>query len=466
MLKITFIGAGSLVFGRNVITDILATPSIHEDTVICLEDIDPNRLDLMYNYMQKYSECYPKDTEGISFEKTTNQRKAIEDAKYIINAVHIGGLDAFKLDIEIPFKYGVSQCVGDTLGPGGVFRFLRSVQFFDSLLKDIHEVAFNVGKTGHQPLLLNYTNPMAMITWYCNAINPNSTIGLCHSVQETAALLRFLIGSYKSIDLKPEDLSYLCVGINHMAWFLELWYKNPEDPKGTWYDVYPPLKDIIRNNPEKVEMEKVRFDLMKATGYFVTESSGHASEYVPYYRKREDLLESFKGAKKGHASLKHSEDYNMQVKYQGKLENWFTERLNREKVSHKEKPSGEYASHIINALETGVPFRFNGNILNKDGALITNLPKGSCVEVPIFADKHGLHPQGGITLPTVCQALCISNIMVQKAAVEGALERNREKIYHSILLDPNTASICSPQEIREMVDELFLAEARWIPKFE
>lgn len=466
MLKITFIGAGSLVFGRNILTDILATPSICKDTVICLEDIDPTRLDLMSNYMQKYCECYPKETEGVVFEKTTNQRKAIEDAKYIINAVHIGGLNAFKLDIEIPYKYGITQCVGDTLGPGGVFRFLRSVQFFDSLLKDISEVAFNVGNSGHQPLLLNYTNPMAMNTWYCNTLVPNSTIGLCHSVQGTAALLRFLIGSNESIKLRSEDFSYLCVGINHMAWFLELWYKNPEAHNSPWYDGYPPLIDLMTNNPEKIAMEKVRFDLMKATGFFVTESSGHASEYVPYYRKREDLLEKYKGAKKGHASLKHSEDYYMQVKNQGFLEDYFMKQMNRNELKRKDKPSSEYASYIINALETGETFRFNGNILNIDKALITNLPKNSCVEVPIFGDEHGLHPQGGNTLPTVCQALCISNIMVQKAAVEGALERDSKKIYHSILLDPNTASVCSPQEIREMVDELFIAEEKWIPKFD
>jgi len=460
MLKISFIGAGSLVFGRNVLTDILTFPALRDDTLICLEDLDPQRLDLMYRYMQKYKESYPQDTKGIRFEKTTDQKKAVEDAKYIINAVHIGGLDAFKLDIEIPFKYGVSQCVGDTLGPGGVFRFLRSVPFFKSLLNDIKDVGSEI-----KPLILNYTNPMAMNTWLCNILSSESTIGLCHGVQGSAAILRFLLSSETSLDLSPRDFSYMCAGINHMAWFLEVRYRDPTVRNGTWIDGYPILIETVKNRPEAIVMEKLRFDMMESTGYFMTESSGHLSEYLPYYRKREDLLEKYKGSEKGHPSLKHSEDFYMQVKNQGKMENDFERRMKGNRMQHKENPSGEYASRIINALETGNPFRFNGNILNTNRAFITNLPRGCCIEVSIFADRHGLHPQGGIELPTVCQALCMSNIMVQKAAVEGAIELDKEKIYHAILLDPNTASVCSPAEIRDMVNEMFEKEARWIPQF-
>ncbi|MHA2050104.1 MAG: family 4 glycosyl hydrolase [Promethearchaeota archaeon] len=465
MLKISFIGAGSLVFGRNVLTDILTFPAFRNDTLICLEDIDPKRLDLMYNYMQKYKECYPNDTEGITFEKTTEQKKAIEDAKYIICAVHIGGLDAFKLDVDIPYKYGVSQAIGDSLGPGGVFRFLRSVEFYKSLLEDIQDHGYAVGREGNQPLVLNYTNPMAINTWFCNEIHPSSTIGLCHGVQGTAAFLRYIFNLNGKFKLSYQDFSYLCAGINHMAWFLELKYRHLENPQTDWADAYPIIREVINKNWDKVKMESLRIDMMKATGFFMTESSGHLSEYIPYYRKREDLLEKYKGADGGHASLIHSVDYNMQVKNQGNMEKDFLRKMKRDTLPYKKKPSGEYASEIINAIETGNPFRFNGNILNVEGALITNLPKNSCVEVPIFADKHGIHPQGGIKLPTVCQALCMSNIMVQKAAVEGALELDKEKIYHAILLDPNTASVCSPSEIREMVNEMFEKEARWIPKF-
>ena len=466
MLKISFIGAGSLVFGRNLLTDIVKFPSIRKDTIICLEDIDPKRLDLMFNYMQKYKEDYPKDTEGITFVKTTNQKKAVEDAKYIINAVHVGGLEAFKLDIEIPFKYGVSQCIGDSLGPGGIFRFLRSISFFQSLLKDIQDVGYSIGNEGIQPLILNYTNPMAMNTWYCNKLVSNSTVGLCHGVQGTAEWLGYMISSMRSSKLTIENFSYLCAGINHMAWFLEVRYKDSTNSNSLWMDAYPIIREFIRNNPKAVAREKLRNNMMEATGFYMTESSGHLSEYLPYYRKREDLLEKYKGDDKGHPSLKHSEDYKMQVQYQGKLEEWFLKQLKYEKLRSKEKPSGEYASKIINAMETGIPFRFNGNIQNTEGSLITNLPEECCVEIPIFADAHGLHPQGGIELPTICQALCMSNIMVQKAAVEGALELNKERIFHAVMLDPNTASVSSPTEIREMVDEMFEKEAKWIPNFD
>ena len=202
MLKIAFIGAGSFVFGRNLLTDILMLPSLIEDTVIYLEDIDERYLDLMYRYMLKLKESYPERLKGVSFEKTTNQRKAIKDAKYIINAIHVGGYEAYKLDMDIPYKYGLTQCVGDTLGPGGVFRFLRATPVMKSILKDIEEVGYNSGSDFDKPLLLNYTNPMAMVSLYCNNIIPDSTIGLCHGVFGTALELRLALG------IKSENFSY------------------------------------------------------------------------------------------------------------------------------------------------------------------------------------------------------------------------------------------------------------------
>lgn len=451
------IGAGSIVFGQNILTDILAHPALREDTLICLEDIDPTRLDLMYKLMLKYKESNPEKLEGVSFEKTTDLRKAITNAKYLISAIHVGGLNAFKLDIEIPFKYGVTQCVGDTLGPGGIFRFLRQSTALKEIVELIKEVGYN---SELKPLLLNYANPMAMNTWYSNSIYPDSTVGLCHGVQGTAVLLRHWIG------VKRVDFSYLCAGINHMAWFLKAWYKNPTDPNKTWKNVYPLLYEAYKNNPELVGSEKIRWDMMDATGYFMTESSGHLSEYLPYYRKRKVLLEHYKGAETFHNSLIHGEVLRFDTIEADKLEKRLKRRIERKKLKLKKTPTDEYASHIINAIETNKPFRFNGNVINKEGALITNLPKDCCVEVPVFADYHGIHPQGGIKLPTICQALCISNIMVQKAAVEGALELDREKIYHAVLLDPNTASVCSPKEIREMVADMFDAEKEWLPHFE
>jgi alpha-galactosidase len=207
---------------------------------------------------------------------------------------------------------------------------------------------------------------------------------------------------------------------------------------------------------------------MNASGYFVTESSGHLSEYLPYYRKRKELLEKYKGINMYYSNLKHGSYYDLCVQLEGQTEKRYKRRLKKSKLDIKKgenKPSTEYASHIINAIETNRPFGFNGNIMNKKGTIINNLPNECCVEVPVFADYQGLHPQGGIELPTICQALCLSNIMVQKAAVEGVLELDKEKIYHAVLLDPNTASICSPSEVRDMVDEMFEKEAKWIPQF-
>ncbi len=457
MVKITFIGAGSLVFGQNLLTDLLMFPALQEDTILCLEDIHAERLDLMFRYVKKYKENY-LDDKDIIIEKTTNQKKAIEDAKYVIDSIHVGGLDAFKLDVEIPFKYGVTQTVGDTVGPGGVFRFLRATSALKSILQDMQEVGHNVNNDGSKPILLNYANPMAMNTWFCNSIVPDSTVGLCHGVQGTAEILRRWAG------VQREDFNFFCAGINHMAWFLEAWYKNPDAPNSIWKDAYPLIKKNLKADPRLRESDKVRLDLMKAAGgYFMTEESRHTSEYVPYYRKIHDFEEIFKG--NDIIGVEHAADYLMQINRQGKYEKSILRALKRKKLPYKRVPTGEYGPYIINAMETNEPFGFNGNVINKEGGLITNLPKGCCVEVPIFADSHGLHPQGGIVLPTVCQALCTSNIMVQKAAVEGVLELDKEKIYHAILLDPNTASICSTTQIREMVEEMFEAEAKWIPKF-
>lgn len=465
-MKIAFIGAGSLVFGKNLLTDLATIPSLKKDTVVYLEDIDPKRLDLMYRYIQTYKEKYSEETEGISFEKTTDQKKAVEGAKYIINAVNTGGLEAFKLDVDIPAKYGVTQCVGDTLGPGGVFRFLRTVPFYESLLKDIQDGAFNADGNADKPILLNYTNPMVMNTWYCNSLYPDSTVGLCHGVQGTATILSYAASGKKQLTLTADNISFLCAGINHMAWFLEVWYKDQDDPNAQWVDAYPRIKKFMRENPETMESEKLRVDMMNATGYFMTESSGHLSEYIPYYRKRKDLLERFRGGPSAHSTLEHAADYDMNFERQGKMEKQFERAIKRGRAPFKKTASGEYCAFIINAMETDIPYRFNGNVMNKQGGLITNLPDDCCVEVPVFADAHGLLPQGGIELPTICQALCMSNVMVQKSAVEGALERDKEKIYHAVLLDPNTASVCSPSEIREMVGEMFEAEARFIPKFD
>ncbi len=458
-MKIAFVGAGSIVFGQNILTDILTHPCLTQDMMICIEDIDPVRLDLMYRLMLKYKELYPKELDHVHFEKTTDLKKAITDTKYIICSIHNGGLDAYKIDMDIPLRFGVTQCVGDTIGPGGVFRFLRATNVLREIVTLMQEVGYNANKDGLKPILFNYANPMAMNTWFCNKIMPDSTVGLCHGVQNTAGLLRRWIG------VKQENYTFTCVGINHLAWFLHILYKDIDDPKGEWKNAYPLLYQKYRENPDMIKNERIRWDMMEATGYFMTEESRHLSEYVPYYRKREDLLKKYKTPGDKYGMLTHGFTFELDSALAGRVESSLERKINQNNLKLKSSPSDEYVSHIIGAMETNQPLKFHGNVINKDGGLITNLPKDCCVEVPSYADYLGIHPQGGFTLPTVCQALCLSNIMVQKAAVEGALELDKEKIYHAVLLDPNTATICSPREIRDMVDDLFEAEKQWLPKF-
>lgn len=457
MVKISFIGAGSKGFASGIVTDILSFPALRENTLISLHDINKSRLDHIEKLMAYYKEDYPEQMKNVEFEATLDQRESIKDAKYVIAAFMVGGWEAYKLDVDIPHEYGVTQNVGDTLGPGGVFRFLRSVPVYKEIITNMREVGYNAGSNCGRPLFMNYTNPMAMNTWYCNALWAGSTVGLCHGVQGTSNQLRMYAGA------APQEFSFLCAGINHMAWFLETWFKDYTKKDAKWEDAYPIIWEHFEEEPEIVGSEKLRWDMMRATGRYMTESSGHLSEYLPYYRKREDLLEKYKGSETGFDSLRHAVD----------MENFTRDSKNREEMvveeprhmGFKSTASQEYASNIINAMETDQPFRFNGNVMNVGGGLITNLPRDCCVEVPVFADFHGLHPQGGIELPTVCQALCMSNVMVQKAAVEGALVKDEESIYHAILLDPNTASVCSPEEIREMVGKQFDANKKWLSWF-
>ena len=456
MVKISFIGAGSKGFCQGIITDILSFPAMRKNVTFSLHDINKKRLDYIHKLFEYYKEDHKDLLKNIEFEATLDQRESIKDAKYVIAAFMVGGWEAYKLDVDIPHKWGVTQNVGDTLGPGGVFRFLRSAPVYKEIVTNMKEVGY---KGAQKPVFLNYTNPMAMNTWYCNSIWENSTVGLCHGVQGTSNQLRMYIGA------APQEFSFLCAGINHMAWFLDLWFKDYTVEDAHWEDGYPIIWEHLKEEPEIMGSEKLRWDMMKATGYYMTESSGHLSEYLPFYRKRDDLLEKYKGSETGFDSLRHAVD----------MENFARDSQNREEmVDEKEPPhiafkktaSHEYASNIINAMETNDPFRFNGNVMNWKKSLITNLPADCCVEVPIFVDYHGMHPQGGIELPTVCQALCTSNIMVQKAAVSGALTKNKEKIYHALLLDPNTASVCSPEEIRDMTGEMFEAQSKWLKWFE
>jgi alpha-galactosidase len=442
MPKITLIGAGSVVFTRNLCSDILLTPALQQST-IALMDIDPVRLAQARDLVQAIV-GYQGLTARV--EATADRREAIRDASYVITTFQQGGLDAYKLDIEIPQRYGVEQCVGDTLGPGGVFRALRTIPVLIDLCQDMDDLAPDA-------LLLNYANPMAANCWAVDVATGRPHVGLCHSVQGTSEMLAEWIG------VPYDEVVYFCAGINHQSWFLE--FRRGKE------DLYPLIWEAIER-PEVYAQEPVRIELMKHFGYFVTESSGHASEYVPYFRKNaqmvnEDLVPRFKD------KVNYWFDFGRTGGYLRHCINAFAEAQKEYQElleGIKDLPTErthEYGSYIIEAMETNQPVRINGNVPNR--GLIDNLPQGCCVEVPCLVDGNGIQPTAVGTLPTQLAALNRTNVNVQELIVEAALSGDVEAVYHAVMLDPLTATVCTLPQIRSMVDEMLAAQAQWLPQF-
>ncbi len=438
MTKIAMIGAGSGEFSHRIVQDILFFDSL-KDAHIALMDIDESKLKTVYQVMNNMKEQHRLSCR---FSATTDRREALKGAEFIVCMIMVGGLDAYQLDIEIPLKYGVDQCVGDTLNPGGIFRGLRHVPALIEMLKDMEELCPDA-------LFLNHANPMAICCWAMQKSFPHlQIVGLCHGVQHTTQLLCEWLG----VDQK--ECEVLTAGINHMAWFLTFKHRGE--------DLYPRIwEKLDREGP--ILFEQYRFELMKATGYFCTESPGHTSEYLPYFRHREDLKELFGGPwLAGETGGDYKAHRAGQEANQALLDS-----MARGEVPIPYEPgrrSREYTADIINAKLTGEPFGFAGNVLNK--GFITNLPYDCCVEVPVFVDGKGLHPTYVGDLPKVCAALCRSNISVQELAVEAALHGDFEAAYHACLVDPLTAATLAPHEIRNMVEEMFEAEMRWLPQFQ
>jgi alpha-galactosidase len=443
MQKIVLIGAGSIVFTRNLCNDILLTPSL-QDSTISLMDIDPTRLAQARDLVNVLI-----DKRGLKarVEATTDRRKAIEGADYIITIFQQGGLEAYAIDIEIPKRYGVEQCVGDTLGPGGVFRALRTIPVMLDLCDEMDSLAPDA-------LLINYVNPMAAICWAVNAGSGRPNVGLCHSVQGTSEMLA------EWINVPYEEVNFLCAGINHQAWFLEF-CRGKED-------LYPRIWQAIEK-PEIYGQEPIRIELFKYFGHFVTESSGHASEYVPYFRKtvqmvNEDLVPRFTDP----------ENYWLKFGRTGGYLEFCKERFAEAQAEFADILAGtrelstsrshEYGSYIIEAIETNRPIRINGNVSNHD--LITNLPFGCCVEVPCLVDANGIQPTAIGDLPVQLAALNRTNINVQELIVEAALAEDVEAVYHAVMLDPLTSAVCTLPQIHKMVGEMLAAQAGWLPQFQ
>jgi len=431
MAKVAIIGAGSIVFCKTLMLDILATHGL-EDTEFALMAPSTRRTSQVEAFAKRVIQA--NDLPARVW-KTTDHREAVRDADYVITTFQVGGVEGFEYDYKIPLKYGVDQCIGDTLGPGGVFRALRSIPVMLDLARDMEELCPDA-------LILQYVNPMAMVCWALGTTNVNF-VGLCHGVQTTLDL----ISGY--VDVPKEKIDYLCAGINHMGWFLKLEHNG--------VDLYPTLRERFEL-PEYYVNEKVRGEVFRHFGYFMTESTGHLAEYVPWFRKNQMALDlycdepSFGG---------ESGAYYNWCKYVA--DKYAAQDILAGEPSELPPRSIEYGSYIIEAMETGRTFKLNGNVTN--GGMITNLPVDCCAEGPVYVDSTGLHKTIVGDLPPQCAALNLTNINVQRLTVEAAISGDPEHIVHACALDPLTGAVLTLKEIREMVSEMLETEGQWLPQF-
>jgi len=436
MKKITFIGAGSFGFTKSLVRDILTFPAL-ADSEICLMDIDRERLDFITTRVKKIIEAgnYPA-----KLTVTRDRPEALEGADGVLCTILQGGAEVFRTDIEIPKKYGVDINVGDTRGPSGIFRALRTIPVMLDICKDIDCYCPNA-------IFLNYTNPMAMLCRAMQGQYPNIAVtGLCHSVQGTAMQLARWIGA------EHKDITYRCAGINHQAWYLDF--------KWNGKDAYPLIREAV-NRPEVYNEEQVRNEMFLHLGYYVTESSGHNSEYNAWFRKRPDLIEKYCTHGTGWNPGAYAYILN---DYLSVAENWrdhIKEQLER---PVKLERGIEYAASIFNAtIGDGDLYEFNGNVRNF--GLIDNLPQGCCVEVPVLASKRGLDPIQVGPLPEQLAILNNINARCEELAVDGAITGDPSKIYYACYHDPLTSAVLSLAETKQMVREMFEANKDYLPHF-
>ena len=447
MAKIVIIGAGSHIFSRHLITDVLSYPELRDST-ITLMDIAEESLDFITAFARKLVEQNGFNTR---IESTLDRRAALEGADYVITTIQVGGAQATQADRDIVVKYGIIPHVGDTIGPGGVFYGLRHVPV-------ILDICHDMEKLCPDAWLINYTNPMAIITWAVNDYSRIKNVGLCHSVQGTSGTLAKYLGA------PIEEISYWVAGINHMAWFLEFKWQGK--------DAYPLLREKFKNPVVYSGTDKdnwmiadiARAEIFKAFGYYNTESSRHISEYVPYFRKKDrpELLEKYKLITFGRFAPE-AEREQIRKELAAKMRTDEDEEFKKQLAANYRFPlshSPEYGSTIIHSLETGIPSRIYGNV--KNNGLITNLLRGCCVEVPCLVDKEGIHACYIGDLPPQLAALNRTNINVQEMAVRGIAEKDKTKILQAVLLDPLTAASLTIDETRQMVDELFQASKKYL----
>ncbi len=438
--KVAFIGAGSVGFTRRLLSDLLTVPEFH-DIEVSFTDINEKNLDMVYQLCQRDIE---ENGLNIKIHKTLDRREAFRDAKYVINAVRIGMLEAFEKDIEVGLRYGVDQCVGDTLAAGGIMYGQRGIAQMLEFCRDIREVALP------GCILLNYSNPNAMMTWAANKYGKVTTLGLCHGVQGGHRQIAEALG------YKQEEVDIICAGLNHQTWYISVKH-NGEDLTGKILEAY-------EKNEWLSKTEKVRIDMLKRFGYYSTESNGHLSEYVAWYRKTPEDINNW---------LDHAGGWSngetggyLRICREGRnwfetdFPNWLAAPANK---FVPESRSQEHGSYIIEGLETGRVYRGHFNVMN-NGA-ISNLPDECVVEVPGYIDGNGINiPKVG-ELPLGCAAVCSQSAWVQRLSVEAAVAGDIKLLIQAMMMDPLTGAVLTTPEIEQMVDEYLIEEAEWLPQY-
>ncbi len=433
MPKVTMVGAGSAVFARQIITDVLAVEGL-DHGVFALVDIDAGRLDLARRIAERLVELSGKSW---TVKASTDRLEVLGGTDYLVNSIEVAGLQNVRPDYDIPLKYGIDQCIGDTIGPGGIFKALRTGPGWLDIVADVERLAPGA-------VVLNYTNPMSILTLAAARATSLTVIGLCHSVQGTSRLLA------EYLDVPYEEMEWSCAGINHNAWFTKLEHHGK--------DLYPSLRARARQ-PEYYERDPVRFEVMLHLGAFVTESSGHFSEYVPYFRKRPDLLKRY--VRPG--SLGESGFYANNWPEWREANDERIEAMLQGEVEIPRQRSLEYASYVIEAMENGRPSSIHGNVVN-DGA-IENLPNG-CVEVECTVGPDGVQAVRFGSLPEQLAALNRAHMAVHELVVDALLQRDRQKAKHALMLDPLSAAVCSLEELDRLFDEMWEAERSSLAPFE
>ncbi|MFC5467980.1 alpha-glucosidase/alpha-galactosidase [Cohnella suwonensis] len=437
--KVAFIGAGSIGFTRGLLRDLLSVEEFR-GIEVAFTDINEHNLDMVTRLCQRDIEENGLDIE---IRPTTDRREALRGAKYVFCTIRVGGLEAFATDVDIPLAYGVDQCVGDTLSAGGIMYGQRGISVMLDICKDIREVA------DKDVLLLNYANPMAMLTWACNKYGCVRTIGLCHGVQGGHWQIA------EAFDLNKKDVDIVCAGINHQTWYVQIRHDG-EDMTGK-------LLEAFEQHPDFSRTEKVRIDMLRRFGYYSTESNGHLSEYVPWYRKRPDEIAEWidlgswiNGETGGYLRVcTEGRDW-----FETDFPNWMKEPAYRYEASERGE---EHGSYIIEGLETGRVYRGHFNVVNR--GVISNLPDDAIIEAPGYADRNGISMPLVGDLPLGPAAVCNVSISVQRLAVEAAVQGDDKLLRQAFMMDPLVGAVCNPNEIWQMVDDMLVAQEKWLPQY-